>query len=127
MTEEEMHRLIDDRIKSIYDKFLEMLPKVIASAVKNVEHHTAPETDNRLKALELGRTQDIEAHKTIQKTLDSHGAILQSIKEGIEARNWFRKWLKDWWLVILVVGMFFSNLVVPAIEKWIRGLFDIKG
>ena len=65
-------------------------------------------------------------HMNIKKALDENVEILKYIKEGIDARNWMRRWIKDWWLVLTLMAVIFVELFLPAAETWVRGLFENK-
>lgn len=108
----------------LYQKFLEILPSIISSVANTMEHKTAPETHKRLVNLESLADQNRRDHELISNKIEDlikyhegYKSVLEDIRKGIEARNWLKKWIKDWWMILSIGVVLFVSWLKGQIEK----------
>jgi hypothetical protein len=104
LTKEEVQSIVSENIESVYDRIMDKIPQIISSTIDRINHHTAPETHDRLVNLEKKADQNKTEHQIImdkldlmQQTHDTNTSLLQEIKDKKTFKKVVSDFFKKWW------------------------------
>lgn len=123
-TKKETQEISRQENELLFDRLLEYMPQIISSVANTMQHKTSPETHERLVNLEQLADDNKKDHDKMIEKMENllayhkeHMEILEEIRKGMEAKKWLRKWLKDWWLFLSIVGSVLYLWLKERLEK----------
>jgi predicted RNase H-like nuclease (RuvC/YqgF family) len=140
ITIKEVEEVFDRKSRSITDGILEKIPAIINSVSLTMQHKTAPETQRQLdesrdrldkndrdhqrlmelvEAVAEGQKGLVESQKQHSKSFEKYEKLLISIDEGVKAKGWIKRKLKEHWPAISIFTATSITIIGYAISGWI--------